>query len=131
MNFGAKRILCVEDDEDTCTLLKIILADLQVVTANTLAEALTLARNECFDLYLLDFFLPDGTGIDLCQLMRQFDQKTPLLFCSADAYPTSQEKALQAGAQVYLIKPVEPSILREVVLRLLRAPDSAGVPQTS
>jgi CheY-like chemotaxis protein len=131
MNLGAKRILYVEDDEDTCTLLKIVLSDLQVVTANTLAEALTLARHERFDLYLLDSFLPDGTGINLCQLIRQFDQKTPLLFCSADAYPSSQEKALQAGAQVYLIKPVEPSMLREVVLRLLQASDSAGVPETS
>jgi CheY-like chemotaxis protein len=131
MNLGAKRILCVEDDEDTCILFKIMLSDLQVITANTLAEALTLARHERFDLYLLDSFLPDGTGINLCQLIRQFDQKTPLLFCSADAYPSSQEKALQAGAQVYLIKPVEPSILRAVVLLLLQAPDSAGVPETS
>jgi CheY-like chemotaxis protein len=121
MNVGAKRILCVDDDEDACILLKIVLSDLQVVTANTIAGALALAHDERFDLYLLDFFLPDGTGINLCQLIRQFDQKTPLLFYSADAYPASREKALQAGAQDYLIKPVEPSLLREVVLRLLQA----------
>jgi DNA-binding response OmpR family regulator len=131
MNFGNKRILCVEDDEDTCALLKILLPDFQIVTANTIAGGLSVARSERFDLYLLDSFLPDGTGIALCRLIRQFDQTTPILFCSADAYKTSHEMALQAGGQVYLIKPVEPSILRQVVERLVQDEDSADFPQTS
>ena len=80
MDLSSKRILCVEDHEDTCAFLRVLLSNLQVVTASTLAEGVHLAQNQGFDLYLLDMFLPDGNGISLCQQLRRFDPKTPVLF---------------------------------------------------
>ena len=120
MDLSGKRILCVEDHEDTCAFLRVLLSDLQVVTAGTLAEGLHLAQNQSFDLYLLDMFLPDGNGITLCQQLRCFDPKTPVLFCSADASPTAYDQAMQAGTQVYLNKPVDLFLLRQAIEELLQ-----------
>ena len=87
--------------------------------ASTSAEALRLSQNERFDLYLLDSWLPDGTGIELCQHIRSFDPATPILFLSADALPQTQADAFRAGAQAYLTKPVDPDVLKEMVRWLL------------
>ena len=120
MDLSGKRILCVEDHEDTCAYLRVLLSNLQVVTASTLAEGIHLAQSQRFNLYLLDMFLPDGNGITLCQQLRRFDLKTPILFCSADASQTAYDQAMQAGAQVYLNKPVDPFLLRQAIEELLQ-----------
>jgi DNA-binding response OmpR family regulator len=131
MDLGGKRILCVEDHEDTCAFLRVLLSNLQVMTAGTLAEGLHLAQNQDFDLYLLDMFLPDGDGITLCQQLRRFDPKTPILFWSADASPTAYDQAMQAGAQIYLNKPVDPFLLRQAIEELLRGEHPESLPQPS
>ena len=132
MELRGKRILCVEDHEDTCAYLRVLLSNLQVVTASTLAEGIHLAQSQRFDLYLLDMFLPDGNGITLCQQLRRFDLKTPILFCSADASQTAYDQAMQAGAQVYLNKPVDPFLLRQAIEELLQGGEhSEPLPQPS
>jgi DNA-binding response OmpR family regulator len=75
MQSARKRILCVEDDEDNSGLMTALfeLLNYRVVIASTSAEALRLSRSESFDLYLLDSWLPDGTGTQLCQQIRSFD----------------------------------------------------------
>ena len=90
MHSPRKRILCVEDDEDSSGLMTTLfeLLNYQVVIASTSAEALRLSQSERFDLYLLDSWLPDGTGIQLCEQIRSLDPVTPILFLSADAYNT-------------------------------------------
>jgi DNA-binding response OmpR family regulator len=56
----------------------------EVTTARTLADAVRLAKGERFDLYLLDYLLPDGTAFDLCRLIREFDSVTPALLYAAN-----------------------------------------------
>ena len=116
-----KRILCVEDDEDSSGLMTALfeLLNYQVVIASTSAEALRLSQNERFDLYLLDSRLPDGTGSELCKQIRSFDWVTPILFLSADVYPETQAEAFSAGAKAYLTKPVDPDVLKDMVRWLL------------
>jgi CheY-like chemotaxis protein len=116
-----KRILCVEDDEDSSGLMTALfeLLNYQVVIASTSAEGLRMSQNERFDLYLLDSRLPDGTGSELCKQIRSFDWVTPILFLSADVYPQTQAEAFSAGAQAYLTKPVDPDVLKEMVRWLL------------
>ena len=123
-----KRILCVEDDEDSSGLMTTLfeLINYRVVIASTSAEALRLCQSERFDLYLLDSRLPDGTGAHLCQHIRSFDRVTPILFLSADAYPETQAEAFRVGAQAYLTKPVDPDVLKEMV-RWLVDDRTAGV----
>lgn len=116
-----RRILYVEDHEDTRELVTLLLAQkrYEVITGSTIASGVALASAEKFDLYLLDSWLPDGSGLDLCLRIRQFDQTTPILFYSAAAYANDHDMAMKCGAQAYLVKPTQPSELCDMVTELI------------
>jgi CheY-like chemotaxis protein len=99
-----RRILCVDDSRDTCEAIDIILADYVVTPAYNKAEALQRISVERFDLILLDHYLPDGTGLDLCQEIRERDPITPILFFTATT-EVSPDQFFAAGAQAVITKP--------------------------
>ena len=114
-------ILYLEDHEDTRDLVRLVLEDqnYEVATTATIANGLTLARSGHFDLYLLDSRLPDGSGLDFCRELREFDSLTPILFYSAAAYDLDKQSALACGAQGYLTKPTSSEDLCALVKSLL------------
>jgi DNA-binding response OmpR family regulator len=116
-----KRILFVEDYEDARELAELTLTEYTLITARNFSEGLLLARRGYFDLYILDNWLPDRSGIELCRAIREFDPHTPILFYSAAAYERDIEEALRAGAQDYISKPVVPDELRQAISRLISA----------
>jgi DNA-binding response OmpR family regulator len=120
-NREKKRILFVDDDQDNWELVALDLAECVVVCARNFNEGLRLAQAGYFDLYLLDNWLPDGTGVELCRAIREFDPHTPVLFYSAAAYACDKREATRAGAQMYLTKPVQPNELSLAVTRLISA----------
>ena len=117
------RILYIEDHADTRELVTLLLAQksYEVVTGATIKHGVALAGAEEFDLYLLDSWLPDGSGLDLCRQIRQFDKTTPILFYSAAAYEIDRDHALSCGAQAYLTKPSQPSELCNLVTSLIES----------
>jgi DNA-binding response OmpR family regulator len=121
MQLNKRRVLYVEDHEDTRELITIVLRqrDFEVANAHTVDGGVRLASEERFDLYLLDSWLPDGSGLDLCRRIRKFDPVTPILFYSAAAYEADKNMALSAGAQAYLIKPSQTSELCDLVSSLI------------
>lgn len=119
----AKRILCVDDDEDTCSMLCSLLGliECHAISTGTASAALDKIHAERFDLYLLDNWLPgDDDGTQLCKKIREFDTTTPIVFYSGAAYDTERQAALAAGAQAYLIKPHDISLLLKTVKQLLQ-----------
>jgi len=121
LNRERMRILLVEDQEDAWDMVVYKLEEHALVYARDFDEGLRLARLGYFDLYILDDWLPDGSGIELCRAIRKFDPHTPILFCSAAAYERDIEDALRAGAQDYLVKPVIPDELMQAVSRMISA----------
>jgi CheY-like chemotaxis protein len=115
-------ILCVEDDEETCKMLCSLLGliNCETSTAANATEALEKIASERFDLYLLDNWLPGGSGVELCMKIRETDPSTPIIFYSGAALPSEREEALAAGAQAYLIKPLDVAALVETVQNLLK-----------
>ena len=111
------RVLYIEDHEDTRELVTLVLEQrrYEVVTGSTIESGVAFAASQHFDLYLLDSWLPDGSGLDLCRRIREFDKATPILFYSAAAYEIDKSQALNSGAQAYLIKPSQPSELCKLV----------------
>ncbi|HKQ77788.1 MAG TPA: response regulator [Blastocatellia bacterium] len=103
-NVKKKHVLFVGDDEDTQELVKLTLPAYGIVIARDFTEGLRIARQRRFDLYVLDNWLPDGTGVELCRCIREFDRHTPVLFYSAPAYECDAKEALSAGAQIYMTK---------------------------
>lgn len=116
-----KRILCVDDDEDTCTMLSVFLgqAGFKVVSAQSSAKALELAQRERFDLYLLDLWLKgEDEKVELFRRIRMFDEKTPIVIYSADARQTTQQMLSEANVQAYLVKPKGLDTLVETIRQL-------------
>jgi DNA-binding response OmpR family regulator len=111
------RILFLDDNDDTCELLDIILsqAGYEIVIGRSVAEGLQLTKSKSFDLILLDWFFTDGTGLELCRAIRQFDGQTPIFFYTGMAQEQAIRNALQAGAQGCFIKPVEMETLLETI----------------
>ena len=101
------RVLCVDDDEDARDMLSTLLrfSRIEAKTVGTAAEALSSIQAERFDLYLLDAWLPDLNGFELCRRMRDFDPHTPILFFSGAAFDADKERGIEAGANAYVIKP--------------------------
>ena len=114
-----KRILLVEDYEDSRDLATHTLTGYTLTCARNFNEGLRLARQGGFDLYILDNWLPDKSGVELCRAIREFDPQTPILFYSAAAYKRDIEEAIRAGAQDYLAKPIHPDELKRAVVRLI------------
>lgn len=112
------RILYAEDDEDAGFMLSTLLgySDIDVSLARSVKKAFEDAQTENFDAYLLEGRFSDGSGLDLCRRLHEFNPQTPIVFYSADAYKTDKLEGLAAGAKAYLVKPeintVVPTILR-------------------
>ena len=101
------RVLSVDDHEDSRVMLITLLrhALIEAKAVGTAAEALSSIERERFDLYLLDAWLPDLDGFELCRRMRAFDLRTPILFFSGAAYEADKKRGIEAGANAYVIKP--------------------------
>ena len=102
-----KIILCVDDNQDTCELVKFMFrpSNIMVDAAQTVAEGCQKAQTNRYDLILLDYRFADGSGIDLCHCVRRVNEQIPILFYSAEAHKEKIQEALAAGAQDYLVKP--------------------------
>jgi len=117
------RVLFIEDDADTRDLVSFVLTreNFDVVLATDSEEALLAAGAMSFELYLIDNWLPGESGVDLCKRLREFDRSTPILFYSGAAYEQDKRAAFAAGAQGYLIKPMQIDALVEEVSHLISA----------
>ena len=117
------RILFVDDNEDTCELINFMFKQADnryaVTTASSARKAVNFIESETFDLYILDYRLPEISGVDLCRQIRRRDSKTPVLFFSAAAHPVDSDEAFKAGATEYLVKPDDLFRLTETVENLL------------
>ena len=122
------RILCVDNDQDTCEMITLLLgqAGYEVIVAMTIADGLTLARKEHFDLILLDWFFGDGTGLELCRMIRTFDSQTVILFYSGVVDKAEIKQAISAGAQGFLVKPIGIEDLVQTVSRFVNNDSGEG-----
>ena len=118
-----KSILYVDDNRDSCELAAVMFdcsdLDCVVVPAESAEEAMHLIEVEPFDLYILDYRLPETSGVELCREIRRFDAETPILFFTAAARAVEQTEAMAAGATEYLVKPNDLERLTGTVRRLL------------
>ena len=101
------RILCVEDDRDTCELLTALLgySGLEAICVPHVEAALRLMAREQFQLYIIDGQLPDISGLTLCEQIRAKDRHTPVLIFSGRAHEADRRAGMLAGANDYIVKP--------------------------
>jgi len=106
----AKKILIVDDEEDTLTLTRTILEDkgYEVVTVKSGKEALTKFKKEKFDLILLDILMPGMSGFTVLEKMRETDKKTKITFLSVLEVSQKRLRELKKqGISDYILKPYD------------------------
>ena len=106
------RVLCVDDDPATQVVLSGIIEDagwqpelaLNATVARQVVEA-----NPDIQVVLLDWMLPDGSGVDLCRELKAVSGASLyVILVTVRGAPEDVETGLDAGADDYLVKPVSP-----------------------
>ncbi|HEX5875995.1 MAG TPA: PAS domain S-box protein [Pyrinomonadaceae bacterium] len=125
------RIVVVEDDPDTQELLKTVLRrhGAEVIAAASGTSALAEIRRNKPNLIISDIGMPDENGYDLIRKIRALPPeeggRIPAIAVTAYAGASDRRRALLAGFQTHLAKPIEPDDLVAVILSLTFQPDSA------
>ncbi len=115
------RVLIIDDDQETTDLLKIILEPnaFDVLAAHSGREGLEIARIMQPDVIMVDLLMPGMDGIEVVRALRAFC-KTPIVVLSAYDKPGMAEQALENGADDYLVKPMNSTLLVASLHRLAR-----------
>jgi len=102
-----KHVLIIEDEEGILQFLKQGLEEenYQISSATNGLDGLTLFQNEKFDLVLLDWMLPEMTGLEVCKKIRETNSKTPIIFLTAKDTVQETVEGLKTGANDYIKKP--------------------------
>jgi DNA-binding response OmpR family regulator len=118
------KLLIVEDDRTVAQLLQFTLESERYVTdhVTTRAQALMALKLGEYDLLILDWALPDGTGLDLCKQYRTSGGNKPVLMLTAKESSRDKVAGLTAGADDYVVKPFDPDELVARIKALLRRP---------
>ncbi|MBX9691778.1 MAG: response regulator transcription factor [Cyanobacteria bacterium] len=120
------KILFVEDDENQVAVMRSCMAACghALDVANDARTAIDFIAVNQYDLFILDWNLPDGTGLQLLQQIRRGGKHVPVLMLTGNSSIQHKEEGFGSGADDYLVKPFD---LRELKLRieaLLRRPST-------
>ncbi|MTD46730.1 response regulator [Conexibacter sp. W3-3-2] len=124
-----RRVLICDDELQILRALKVVLRDAgyEPVAVATATEALDVAAVRPPDAAIVDLVLPDGDGIEVCARLREWSAM-PIIVLSAVGDEDEKVRALEAGADDYVVKPFGP---RELVARLGAALRRAGAAAAS
>ena len=124
--FTNTTVLVVDDEEDTCELLRLILEErgANVVTANSAEAALASYRLHPPDIIVSDMRLGSSDGYAFITAIRDYNKEyrgfTPAIALTGFRYPGDEDRAIDAGFNAYIHKPFKPEDLISTITRLLR-----------
>ena len=123
-DFSSKKILIVDDNK-----LNIKVAEILLKKYNFQIESV-LSGKECidkinsgnnYDLIFMDYMMPEMDGIETLNNLKQIPNfKTKVIALTADAIEGSKERFLNAGFDEYISKPIDKSILNDVILKFIQ-----------
>lgn len=118
-----QKIMVVDDEEVLRMLIEDTLEDLENVeihTAENGLEALTKLSADPYDLVILDYMMPEMTGIEVLQQLDEEKKKTTaILMLTAKAQDIDRIRAVEAGARYFMPKPFSPMELLQIVEGIL------------
>ena len=119
----AIEVLMIDDDPDFSTMIQILLRgqDFQIKSVLSSEVGIQTVENPdaAPDVVILDLLMPEVDGWEVCERIRSFSD-VPILILSVLGSPGSVLRALNAGADDYLIKPVHASLLASRLRTLVR-----------
>lgn len=127
------RVLCVEDNAANLALVAAVLeaAAIDVTGTATAAQALAWLEGGRADLILMDVRLPDGDGLELTRRLRALPDtaRVPIIALTTHAMAGDAVRALEAGCDAYITKPIDTIDFRRQVELLLRTGRRLGAPR--
>lgn len=127
-DMGKGRILLLEDDnslvDGLCYSLK--KSEYEVETAQSVQEAKACLAKRKYDLLLLDVTLPDGTGFEVCEMVRGQGNQVPIIFLTASDEEMNVIRGLDSGGDDYIGKPFKLGELLSRIRALLRRAGMCG-----
>ena len=112
-----KKILIAEDVESNFILVKNLIGkDYTLLWAKDGMEAVEMYKEYQPDLILIDIKMPCMNGLDATHIIRSYSKDIPIIALTAYAFETDKEKALEAGCNDFVTKPIS----KEVLVRVLR-----------
>lgn len=126
------RVALLEDDPDQAEIISLWLTDAGYSVNVQLDSAgfLKTVRRDSFDLYLLDWIIPEMSGIAVLKKLRQeMSDDTPAIVATTKNQEKSIVLALDTGADDYLVKPIRRAELLARVSAILRRSGVGGVPE--
>lgn len=119
---SAKKVLIVDRSDSMKAALKEILDDAGrygIAEAKDGKTAVELFKANRPDLVFMDIHIPEMDGIAACQEMADIDANVPVVICTYDTLVSMINKAVQAGAQDYIMKPFKPDRVRKTIEAVL------------
>ncbi|MBO1255158.1 response regulator transcription factor [Alteromonas sp. 5E99-2] len=118
-------VLVVEDDPDIADLIRVNLSELGIQTTmqNDGRQGLNCAKENKFDLLLLDVMLPEISGLDICREIRSCKPEQAILMLTSKNSETDRVLGLELGADDYMTKPFSVRELQARVRSHLRRID--------
>jgi two-component system CheB/CheR fusion protein len=122
VNEHQPRALVVDDAPDIVEMLGMLLrhSGYTVVTASSAPDALSAAQGTLFDVVVSDIGMPGMNGYELAEALRSLPDyvTVPMVALTGFSMYADRERALQAGFNAFLTKPVNPTALVEIIERL-------------
>ena len=113
-------ILIAEDNDSNYLLIKKLLKDNQLTRAITGVEAIEKIKAQTFDIVFMDMRMPVMNGLEATSLIREFNQITPIIALTANAFDSDRENALAAGCNHFMTKPVKKRELMDLLFRYFK-----------
>jgi DNA-binding NtrC family response regulator len=125
-----QRLLVIDDDPSVHLIARDVFNDgtLEVLCAESAAAGLQLARERRPDVVLLDHYLPDGSGVDVYQSLRELDARLPVIWITASSESATAIEATRIGAFDYLTTPIDLERLARQVQQALTSRQLMLVP---
>lgn len=121
------QVLVVEDEVEIRDLISLLLLRQghRVQSCGSALEAQEYLQRSTYDLIVLDWMLPQMSGVEFLRLLKSSNSKTPVLMVTAKTEPQDIVQGLESGADDYVTKPFEPSVFAARVRALLRRAQQA------
>lgn len=113
-------ILIAEDNDSNYLLIKKLLKDNQLTRTITGVEAIEKIKAQTFDIVFMDMRMPVMNGLEATSLIREFNQITPIVALTANAFDSDRENALAAGCNHFMTKPVKKRELMDLLFRYFK-----------
>jgi DNA-binding NtrC family response regulator len=124
---SATDVLVVDDDIGVCRIVQRMLSNEQckVQTCQSVADALGAIEQKAFDAYVIDFKLPDGSGLDVAERIRSKRGATPIILISGYDPAAVALRAEKLSISNFLEKPFSREIICEAVKKAIGSPKAA------